>query len=123
MLWSILITVIVLLGVAIYIFPIVEVCGCSMCPTFHSGDIILCCRFCSIDEKSIYVFNPPLGEKYVIKRLTQINPTTDKLFFEGDNPKESYDSRMYGYVSQDKIVAKYIFTIHKRKECNYNGCK
>ena len=43
------------------------------------------------------------------------------LFFEGDNHDCSYDSRMYGYISQDKVVAKYIFTIYRRKECNENG--
>lgn len=104
-------------------FPLIEVCGNSMYPTFHDGDIILGSRLNKSPKKNeVYVFNPPTGEKYVIKRLTHINRDTGKLFFEGDNPDFSYDSRMYGYVSKDKIVARYVLTIHRRKECSENGC-
>ena len=120
MLWAILI-LLMIIAVLCYIFPLIEVCGNSMHPTFKDGDVILGCRIFSLKKKSVYVFHPPVGEKYVIKRLTQVSPTTNKLFFEGDNPDHSYDSRMYGYVSRDKVVAKYIFTIHRRKECNDNG--
>ena len=95
-----------------------------MHPTFKDGDIILGCRLFSLKRKAVYVYHPPVGEhKYVIKRLTQVSPTTNKLFFEGDNADCSYDSRMYGYISRGKVVARYIFTIHRRKECSENGSK
>lgn len=119
MLW--IISILIVLVVLWYVFPLIQVCGESMYPTFKDGDIILGCRLCSIKKEAVYVFHPPAGEEYVIKRLTQISPTTNKLFFEGDNPDYSYDSRMYGYVSRDKIVARYVLTIHRRKECNDNG--
>lgn len=121
MLWLIIVLIAVVVAVLFYVFPIIEVCGDSMYPTFKNGDIILGCRLCSLERNAVYVFHPPVGEKYVIKRLTQVSSTTNKLFFEGDNPNYSYDSRMYGYVSRDKVVARYIFTIHRRKECNDNG--
>ena len=121
MLWLIIVLIAIVVAVLCYIFPIIQVCGDSMYPTFNSGDIILGCRLYSLKIKAVYVFHPPVGEKYVIKRLTQVSSTTNKLFFEGDNPDYSYDSRMYGYVSRDKVVARYIFTIHRRKECNDNG--
>ena len=121
MLWIVLASTAVVIATLAYVFPIIEVCGDSMNPTFKNGDIILGCRLCTLKRKSVYVFHPPVGEKYVIKRLTQVSPSTNKLFFEGDNPDYSYDSRMYGYVSRDQVVAKYIFTIYRRKECNDNG--
>lgn len=94
-----------------------------MYPTFNDGDIILGCRFLK-DYKvgSVLIYTPPVGEKYVIKRLTQISSITGKFFFEGDNADHSYDSRMYGYVSRDKIVAQYLLTIHKKGVCD-NGSK
>lgn len=113
MLWVIISLIVVALAVLFYIFPIIEVCGDSMNPTFNSGDIILGCRLFSIKRKAVYVFRPPTGEKYVIKRLTQVS-SANKLFFEGDNPNYSFDSRMYGYVNRDKVVARYIFTIYKK---------
>ena len=121
MFWFILVLVIAVLAVLAYVFPLIEVCGDSMNPTFKNGDIILGCRLYSLKRKSVYVYHPPVGEKYVIKRLTQVSSTTNKLFFEGDNPDNSYDSRMYGYIARDKVVAKYIFTIYRRKECSDNG--
>ena len=121
MLWLIIALVVIVLAVLYYLFPIIEVCGDSMYPTFKDGDIALGCRLFTIKRNSVYVFNPPVGQKYVVKRLTQISSTTNKLFFEGDNPDHSYDSRMYGYISRDKVVAKCLCIIHRRKECNDNG--
>ena len=121
MLWIISTLSVVAVAILYYAFPVIQVCGDSMNPTFKDGDIILGCRLFSIKKREVYIYHPPVGEKYVIKRLTQVSSTTNKLFFEGDNPDYSYDSRMYGYVARDKVVARYIFTIHRRKECNDNG--
>lgn len=122
MLWLIIALIAVaVVAVLYYVFPIIQVCGDSMNPTFKDGDIVLGCRLYSISRKDVYVFHPPVGEKYVIKRLTQVSSITNKLFFEGDNSDHSYDSRMYGYISRDKVVAKCIFIIHRRKECKDNG--
>lgn len=111
----IIIAIILILAILFYTFPLIQVCGESMYPTFNDGDIIIGCRLFNISKQSIYVYHPPVGQKYVIKRLTQVSPTNNKLFFEGDNSDHSYDSRMYGYISRDKVVAKYIFTIYKKK--------
>ena len=123
MLWLILAIVVIALVVLFYIFPIIQVCGDSMYPTYKDGDIVLGCRIFSIKRGGIYVYHPPAGEKYVIKRLTRIINFPNLLFFEGDNSEHSYDSRMYGCISNQDLVAKCIFTIHRRKECNDNGCK
>ena len=115
MLWIIIALLVAVIVLVAYCFPIIQVCGDSMNPTFQDGDIILGCRLYTLKRKLIYVYHPPVGEKYVIKRLTQVSSTTNKLFFEGDNPDYSYDSRMYGYISRDKVVAQYLFTIHRKK--------
>ena len=121
MLWLILALTLIVIALLFYVFPLIQVCGDSMYPTFKDGDIVLGCRLFNISRKSVYVYHPPVGKKYVIKRLTQVSSVTNKLFFEGDNPEHSYDSRMYGYISRDKVVAQCIFIIHRRKECNDNG--
>lgn len=122
MLWIVIAVICVIISCLVYAFPIIEVCGDSMYPTFNDGDIILGCRLFNIENKAVYVFHPPAGEKYVIKRLTHISKY-NALFFEGDNADCSFDSRMYGYVSRNKVVAKYVFTIYKRKESNDDGGK
>lgn len=115
MLWIIIALIAIVLAFLVYAFPLIEVCGESMLPTYKDGDIVLGCRLFTLTRNSVYVFRPPVGEKYVIKRLTQVSSTTHKLFFEGDNSDHSYDSRMYGYISQDKVVAKCLLIIHRKK--------
>ena len=122
MLWFIA-SIVILLAFLIYMFPIIQVCGDSMYPTLKDGDLMLGCRLFSIETNSIYVYRPPVeGHRYVIKRLTvQLGEgKNNRLFFEGDNPEHSYDSRMYGFVSRDKVVAKCLFIIHRRKESSNN---
>ena len=122
MLWIVIVLVCLVLAMLIFLFPVIQVCGDSMFPTFNDGDIIIGCRLFSLTPKNIYIYRPPIGQKYVIKRLNRVSPVTGNLFFEGDNKDCSYDSRMYGYVNREQVVAKYIFTIY-RKENDENGCK
>lgn len=113
MFWDIVL-IIAALAALLYIFPIIQICGDSMYPTLNNGDIAVGCRFAPLKINDIYIFIPPSFEKdghIVIKRLTKIDG--DKLFFEGDNKKYSYDSRMYGYVDKKNVVAKYLFRIKK----------
>ena len=116
--WVSLICVVLIVALLIYLFPVIKICGDSMYPTLNDGDIILGCRLCkSFKKKRVYVYRPPeQGKRYfVIKRLTHISRDTGKLFFEGDNSDYSYDSRMYGYISPKKVIARYVFTIYKKK--------
>ena len=116
--------VIAVLLILLYVFPIIVVDGNSMLPTYHNGDILIGCRISlpffksPLKLREIYVYLPPYAKgkdkHYVIKRLTHIN-NDGRLFFEGDNPSDSYDSRMYGYVNKDCVIAHCLFTI-KRKE-------
>lgn len=97
----------------LYMFPPVEVLGESMYPTLLDGEQV---RGVRISHKKplilndIYVFRPPYmsGEdKYVVKRLIYID-YKGRLFFQGDNADYSFDSRDYGLVSRDNVVAHII---------------
>ena len=115
--------VIAIVLVLLYIFPIIVVEGNSMLPTYHSGDILIGIRMFScfkspLKLRGIYIFCPPYAKDkdrhYVVKRLMHINDG-GKLFFEGDNPSESYDSRMYGYVNRDCVIARCLFTVIRKE--------
>ena len=79
-------------------------------PTFRQGDMVLASGF-------PYIFSQPnLGDivilkrgKYIIKRIMRIS--AGQYFVEGENKKESTDSRNFGWVSKKEILAKVIFRI------------
>jgi type IV secretory pathway protease TraF len=43
----------------------------------------------------------------VIKRVTQV--TEDKVWLEGDNKEDSYDSRYVGWIDKANIFGKILF--------------
>lgn len=88
----------------------IKVIGWSMEPTIKNNQIIL--------ASSIPFFfrKPKVGEvvvlkknKFIIKRIKKIDK--DRFFVEGDNEKESTDSRNFGWISKSKIVGKVILKI------------
>lgn len=81
-----------------------------MAPTFKENDIVL------VNRLSYFLSRPKIGdvvvlkrEKYIIKRIKKIDG--DRFFVQGDNVKESTDSRKFGWVSKKEIVGKVIFKI------------
>ena len=81
-----------------------------MSPTFRDGDMVLVSSF------SYFFKNPKVGDlailnkkKYIIKRITRIDG--DRFFVEGDNKKESTDSRKFGWISRKDIVGKVLIRI------------
>ena len=113
-----MIIALILLGICLaififfFFFPIVQICGYSMFPTLTDGEFYLGIRVlhkskCEVGK--IYVYKPPYAseqEKFVIKRLARIKD--GKYYFLGDNEIDSYDSRYYGYVDSDNVVAQLI---------------
>ena len=83
----------------------VTVDGCSMYPTLKDGYSYLADTDFSVEENSIYMYINPQGE-YVVKRLSKYNEQTGMCYFLGDNAPSSIDSRHYGLINKDKIVAK-----------------
>lgn len=109
-----LIAIAVVVGIYLFFFPIVQICGYSMFPTMTDGEFYLSQRVfrkdkCKVGE--IYVYKPPYKgreEHFVIKRLAKINYARDgspQYYFLGDNSDDSYDSRYYGFVDSRNVVA------------------
>ena len=80
-----------------------RVTGNSMLPTLQQGDIVLLSKkFDTIQIGDIIVFSHPKTNKKIIKRLQK--KEGNKLFLEGDNLKESTDSREFGWIDQKDIL-------------------
>ena len=111
----IVIGVVIIVILLIYLFPLAKVYGTSMLPTFKEGNILICTRIFTdaLEKGEIYIFKSPSG-RLAIKRLmkAKLNPDlTFDCWFEGDNFAESYDSRNYGYINEEKIVAKVLWKL------------
>lgn len=107
---------ILVLVILLYFFPIVQICGYSMYPTMMDGEFYLGMRVFRKDKCKpgrIYVYRPPYKseeEKFVIKRLSAVKFKNKKVkyWFLGDNACNSYDSRYYGDVDSERVVAQII---------------
>lgn len=115
----------ILCVVLVFLFPFAVVCGNSMYPTFREGDVLLCRRLLFNKKQrysvgDIVVFRAPYEEsKYlVIKRVSFFvqDSGSTYMYVLGDNSKDSYDSRNYGLVNCNAVVAKVMF---RAKRCNH----
>lgn len=105
----------------IYLFPLIRVDGVSMLPTYKHNTLLLAIRFSNpkrLKVGQVYVFTrvDDEGELHVvIKRLTQIHKVGKDILchFEGDNEAESYDSRYYGFIKAEQIIAKVLWQVKK----------
>lgn len=105
---------ILILIALLYIFPIGQIVGDSMHPTFKDGEIVLMCRIYKLKENNVYYFKRE--NKDVIKRLYSIQHSDEKwLYFLGDNSKDSFDSRHYGFINSKQVKAKILFKIGGKK--------
>lgn len=113
---ALILFLVIVIGV-MYFFPIAVIDGKSMYPTYNDKGLVLTTRFFNRDKLKIgevYVYNRGEEEEdiLVVKRLTRlINIPGHECFFEGDNPTQSYDSRHYGFINKENIVAKVIWKI------------
>lgn len=97
-------------------FVSVSIDGDSMYPTLIHGQNIIattlfCKRKCKIGRVYIVHLRDEYNEPfYVVKRLYATAKDGKKVMydFRGDNAEVSYDSRQYGLVPCDKVVAKVI---------------
>ncbi len=86
----------------------IKVVGHSMEPTLKQNQIVLASSIPYFFKK------PKVGDivvlkrqKYIIKRISKIKK--EKIFVEGDNKKESTDSRSFGWIGKDSILGKVIY--------------
>jgi phage repressor protein C with HTH and peptisase S24 domain len=95
-------------------FPLIRVCGNSMSPTYRDGQFLVSTTlFKRYTVNSVYVFYSPFSGQIVIKRLVRVEENGD-LYFEGDNTLDSTDSRTYGAVSRNSVIAKILFTKRRK---------
>lgn len=106
-----LVTTLVLLY---FLFPVFEVCGDSMYPTYLDGEILFgtkLYRKSHLKKGDVILYKTPTNTKrVVIKRIdhTVIKEGVMYVYCLGDNSEVSHDSRSYGLVSSDRIVCKVI---------------
>jgi len=108
--------------IKLFFFDFMITEGHSMTPAIKQGALLLVCKvFYGIRkpgsgayfvrwrvprEGEVVVFYTPLGE-IAVKRCSEILP--ENMFYAlGDNQAQSYDSRNYGPVSNDRIIGKVL---------------
>lgn len=113
--------VLIIIGFLFYLFPVIETDGRSMLPTYKSGAYLLGMRLFKnkrlhIGKCYVYTRYDEEGQPHiVIKRLTHFTHVNNETYcyFEGDNEAESYDSRHYGLINAENIIAKVLWQIKK----------
>lgn len=88
------------------------VAGDSMTPAFSSGDWLVVFWGGTYRRGQVVLVereNQP--GVFLLKRV--IGPIEGKIWVEGDNKEESTDSRQWGAISQEEIVATVLFRFMK----------
>jgi signal peptidase I len=88
-------------------FAIVE--GLSMIPALAPGERVLVRYGANFSIGDIVLVDR--GDRIDIKRVTRIEDS--HIFVEGDNTAVSTDSRHYGAINRDTIIAKVIWRLPK----------
>lgn len=78
-----------------------------MNPNFLPGDLVLIWRTKNAKKNDVVIFER--DEDYYLKRVSKVEE--NKYFLEGDNKKESIDSREFGWVEKKDIIGKVIYKI------------
>lgn len=88
------------------------VAGDSMAPTYTSGDwLVVFWGGTYRRGQVVLVEREDQPGVFLLKRV--IGPMEGKIWVEGDNKVASTDSRQWGAISQDEIVATVLFRFMK----------
>lgn len=92
------------LAFCLYLFRPVVVQGESMEPTLENGDTLICNTLKTPQIGDIVVIYPgeEVGNHYIIKRVISVQD--EKIFVQGDNSENSYDSREFGWINFEKVL-------------------
>lgn len=118
---AILISVVIVLGILYYLFPVIQVVGDSMYPTYKDGEVIFGTRLyrkSKLKKRDVIIYTSPKEGKIVIKRIDDIREKDNRLYFYclGDNKDHSYDSRYYGFISSKRLKCK-VLNQRRKKRC------
>lgn len=84
-----------------------------MLPTLRSADIILASSLPYLFRKprinDIIITKDPRDNRSIIKRIVRIE--NSHYFLQGDNEKESTDSRQFGMIERKNITGKVIYVL------------
>ena len=112
-----------------YLFEISFLEGDSMLPTFNKHSTLV-----FIDKFSPIFFRPKIDQIVIVnkngiemcKRIKKIKTIEKNIFIwiEGDNKKNSFDSRNFGWIKKDFIIGNVLIEIYpKMKILNKNQIK
>ena len=112
-----------------YLFEISFLEGDSMLPTFNKNSTLV-----FIDKFSPIFFRPKIDQIVIVnkngiemcKRIKKIKTIEKNIFIwiEGDNKKNSFDSRNFGWIKKDFIIGNVLIEIYpKMKFLNKNQIK
>ena len=105
--------------------PYFQVQGKSMEPFCSEGDFVIAERmsylFSPLQVGHVVVLQHPFEDVLVLKRIRWVKEEQGKGFYwvQGDNQKESKDSRSFGWVSADKILGR-AQVIHKTQSLAFD---
>ncbi len=89
------------------IFSLFRVSGHSMEPFLKEGSVVFTLSFFPIKISDVVVVK--YDNKKLIKRVIEIK--NGKMYLEGDNKKDSLDSKKIGWIDRENILGKVIFKI------------
>lgn len=95
-----------------------EVNGMSMEPTYREGDRIIAVRYAVLlppRRGDTAIVRDPRNGKLLLKRIVSIE-NGGMFRVRGDNDAASTDSREFGLLSREHIVAKVFWRYHQKKE-------
>ena len=76
-----------------------------MLPVLKPGQIVIGMRTRNLSIGHVVIIRHDGIEK--IKRIMQVHP--DEIYVLGDNPVASTDSRTFGWIPEDSVIAKIIW--------------
>lgn len=88
-------------------FSFFKVSGHSMEPFLKEGSVVLTSSIFPIKILDVIVVQ--YENKKMVKRIMEIK--NGKVYVEGDNKKDSLDSKKIGWIDRKEIVGKVLFKI------------
>lgn len=80
-----------------------------MLPTLKNNQNVLCFNWAYFftKPKRVDIVAAEVNNKTVVKKIVKLE--SDLIFLEGDNKKESTDSRNFGPIKKSQLIGKIVF--------------